>query len=298
MLHLDPQTLRVLVAIEDHGSFSGAAAAVNLVPSAVSRRVQELEAATSLELVKRDPRRVEFTVAGQLLAERARRILAEIDAAVGEMQSFSEGVRGEVKVATSIFALHAGLPCEIAAFRDRHPRIDINLQMLASGEVIAALHRRKVDVGLFATSQVPQGLRTKVHSTDRMCLLVPARHRLARRLTVRFQDFAAEDLLRLPAGAEAQQMLVDQARRHGLRLRQPFQAGSLDAVVAMARAGLGLALVPAASWNSLGPFRGLRQVAIDETWSETQLLVATNVSLPAGSPGYRLFQELSVDRQI
>lgn len=293
-LHLDPQTLRVLVAIDDYRSFAGAAAAVNLVPSAVSRRVQDLETSLGFELVKRSPRSVEFTVAGKLLLARARRILDEMHAAVSELELVGKGVRGVVKVAASMFALHANLPSDLASFKARYPGIEFDFETLPSREVAEALRRGEVDIGIIAASaSTPlHGLRSKVYINDHVVLMVPSAHRLARLKQVSFQDFATEDLLQLPGGTDIQQLLDEQAKRCGMTLRRTYRVGSLDAAVSMTRAGLGLAIIPLSSWGSIGPFHGLCVVPINESWSTSQLLLAASDSLPSTSVGYRLFSEL------
>ena len=292
-LHLDPQTLRVLVAIDDYQSFAGAAAVVNLVPSAVSRRVQDLEAAIGLELVRRSPRSVEFTDAGKALLVRIRGILKEMNAAVSDLELLSQGLSGVVKVATSMFALHAGLPDELAAFKGRYPGIELDFETLPSFVIVEALQRQEVDVGIFAASILPDGLRARVYLTDQIVLMVPSEHPLAKSERVLFKDFASENLLQLPSGTDIQHLLDDQAKQHGVKLRRSYRVGSLDAAVAMAKAGLGLALVPKASWDSLGPFRGLSIVSIEEAWAWTKLVLATNESVAESSAAFRLFSELA-----
>lgn len=291
-LHLDPQTLRVLVAIDDYQTFAGAAAAVNLVPSAVSRRVQELESAIGFELVQRSPRSVMFTEAGRLLLVRVRRILEEMNAAIADLELLAQGVRGVVKVATSMFALHAGLPGDLANFKARYPGIELDFETLPSLAIVRALQRQEVDVGILAASVLPEQLRTRVYLTDQIVLMVPMQHPIAKLEAVRFSDFCAETLLQLPSGSDIQHLLDDQAVQRGTRLRRSYRVGSLDAAVAMTRAGLGLAIIPKASWESLGPFRDLSIIRIDEPWATTRLLLAINKAVASSSAAYRLFSEL------
>lgn len=292
-LHLDPQTLRILVAIDDYRTFAGAAAAVNLVPSAISRRIQELEGAIGFDLVKRSPRSVEFTDAGKALLERARRILDEMNAAISDLEFLAQGVRGVVKVATSMFALHAGLPRDLAAFKARYPGVELDFETLPSLAIIAALERQEVDVGILAASMLPEGLLSSVYLTDQVVLMVPSEHGIAGRQGVRFRDFAGETLLQLPSGTDIQQLLDDQARHHGMHLHRSYRVGSLDAAVAMTRAGLGLSIIPKASWESLGPFRGLTIVPIEEPWATTKLLLAICQATPPSAAAHRLFAELT-----
>ncbi|MDB5913313.1 MAG: LysR family transcriptional regulator [Ramlibacter sp.] len=123
--------------------------------------------------------------------------------------------------------------------------------------------------------------------------MVPRDHRLAASKCVCFDDLLREELLQLPAGTDVQQILDEQARLAGAKLKISYRVGSLDAAVAMTRAGHGLAIIPRSSWESLGPFQGLAIVPIEESWSHTQLLVSMRKSQPETSPGFRLFSELA-----
>ncbi|QHE78873.1 MULTISPECIES: LysR family transcriptional regulator [unclassified Hydrogenophaga] len=91
--HLNPQNLRVLLAIEEHGSLSRAARQVNLVPSAVSRRVTELEQSLGTQLLRRSAHSAEFTAAGRTVLSRARAILGEMDALAVDLAALSAGTR-------------------------------------------------------------------------------------------------------------------------------------------------------------------------------------------------------------
>ena len=121
------QTLRILVAIDEQGNFTRAADQVNVVVSAVSRRIQELEELLGVALLHRTPHQIAFTDAGKVVLERARRILQEVDGIATDLVSLEGGVRGRVSLAASLFSLFEALPFDLANFRQAFPGIDVAL---------------------------------------------------------------------------------------------------------------------------------------------------------------------------
>lgn len=287
--HVDLQTLRIFVAVAEQGNFKKAAAQISMVPSAVSRRIQELERVLGVQLVNRTPHAVEFTGAGQALLERAHRILKELDGLSLDMAGFTDGTRGSVRLAASVFSLMESLPDDLARFVRQFPSIGLSFQSLSSRQVIEALRKKQIDVGVFAASAVPTGMRAQVYRDDRLTLLVRTGHPLARRSSVGIADIAAHEVIGPLAGTETEQLLADQARRHGMRMRSSIRVASLDGMVMMAQAGFGVAIVPANAWSRFGPFRGLRRVEIHEPWAVRQLLVGMLAGTPGASPAGRLF---------
>ncbi len=290
---LQLQTLRILVAIADHGTFARAAEDVNLVPSAVSRRVQELEQLVGQPLLHRSPHAVRFTEAGSLLLNRARRILHEIDGLEADLAGLEEGARGRVRMAASTFALFESLPEVLARFRRQFPGIDVEFQSLSSKRVIAGLYGKTLDLGIFAASRLPPGIDGILYRQDHLAVLVPQTHELAQRAGLTLADVANQALIGPPPGTEIEKVLRDQARRAGLRLNPSMQVASLDAMVLMVQAGLGLCIVPSRVWSRLGPFPRVTRIPLAEPWSLRQLFLGTLPNTPANSPTWRLYHQLS-----
>ncbi|CAB3741114.1 HTH-type transcriptional regulator GltC [Paraburkholderia sediminicola] len=290
---INAQTLQILLAVEEHGSLTRAAEQVRLVPSALSRRIAELEATIGTQLLRRTPHGAEFTAAGRSVLSHARTILGEIDALADELASFAEGTRGAVRFAGSVFSLTHRLPSDLASFRRTFPQISLEFHTRTSRDVVAGLLKDDIDVGVFASSEVPPGLRAMVYEEDVLTLLIPDHHPLAERESVGLDDIADYELVSSPPGTETRQLTTDQARRRGLRLRSSIEVSSLDAMVLMTRAGLGIAIVPGHAWDAFGPFHGLRSLPIQEHWAHRQIMVAMPASTALATPAGRLFLQLA-----
>src|SRR4051812_38948096 len=102
---LDPVKLQTLVAVLEHGSFSSAASALSLTQPAVSRHLALLESQLGTQLVRRTPRGVHPTEAGQLLAAHAEAILARGALAERQLAALSGLRAGHVRLGSFLTAL-------------------------------------------------------------------------------------------------------------------------------------------------------------------------------------------------
>src|SRR5450755_637863 len=107
---MDLRQLRYLVALSEEQNFTRAAAREHIAQPALSQQIRRLEDELGLALVERTTRRVAITDAGELLVARARRILAEIDAAPVELQDLRGVHGGHVTVG----AMHTMGPVDLA----------------------------------------------------------------------------------------------------------------------------------------------------------------------------------------
>jgi DNA-binding transcriptional LysR family regulator len=98
---MDLRQLRYLVALAEERNFTRAAASVHVAQPALSQQIRKLEDELGLALVERTTRRVALTRAGELLVVRARRILAELEAAETELQALHGMFTGHVTTCRS-----------------------------------------------------------------------------------------------------------------------------------------------------------------------------------------------------
>jgi LysR family transcriptional regulator, transcriptional activator for dmlA len=127
--HLDRPDLELLLAIREHGSLSGAAAAANVVPSVVTKRLAALEARVGLKLFQRTTRRVVPTPEGEALCERALGLLAGFQAMEAELQERHREPVGRVRLAATFGFGRLWLGPALADFQQRHPRLEVQLQL-------------------------------------------------------------------------------------------------------------------------------------------------------------------------
>jgi DNA-binding transcriptional LysR family regulator len=126
---LDRADLQLLLAIRERGSLAGAAAAADVVPSVITKRLAALEARLGLKLFQRTTRRVVPTPEGEVLCERAVALLAGFTAMEAELQERQQEPVGRIRLAATFGFGRLWLGPALAQFQARHPQLEIQLQL-------------------------------------------------------------------------------------------------------------------------------------------------------------------------
>jgi len=124
---LDLTDLRVFVRITDAGSISGAARALGMPKSSVSRSLTRIEGAVGATLVERSTRRLRLTDAGLLLQRHARRILEEVGEAEDAIAGFVGVPRGTLRVSAPPSFAAGSLAPMLPGFLARYPELRLVL---------------------------------------------------------------------------------------------------------------------------------------------------------------------------
>jgi len=165
------------------------------------------------------------------------------------------------------------LPADIAAFAKANPAIRIELAELNSNEIVLGVLEGRADIGIFADRTPALGLHLMPYREDRLVLVVPAGHPLARRRSLRFEDATDFDVVSLSQGTSLAQRLQVETEAMGRRLRVRIQVRSFDAMCQMVAAGLGVAVLPADAVRALVRSLNLRQIPLTDAWARRQLLI-------------------------
>lgn len=270
MKRFEFSTLQVFLAVAESGSLSRAAARVNLAVAAVSKRILDLEEAVGAALFDRHARGVTLTPAGTSLAHHARELLARVDAMRADLSEYARGIRGQVRLAANESAITQFLPAELKRFADAHPRLVVNVTELQTRGIVEAVLEGRADVGIFVSGPVPRELGVYPYRSDELCVVVPARHPLARRRTVRFDDLLEEDFVGLQPGSALSDLLIAKGVS---RLKSRVQVRSFDSVCRMVEANLGIAVLPRGAAAPHASALQLRLVALDEPWARRDLVI-------------------------
>ncbi|MEJ5991870.1 LysR family transcriptional regulator [Ramlibacter sp. PS3R-8] len=126
---LDRADLELLLAIRAHGSLAGAAAAADVVPSVITKRLAALEARLGLKLFQRTTRRVVPTAEGEAICERAQGLLAGFHAMEAELRERQREPVGRIRLAATFGFGRAWLGPVLAEFQARHPQLEVQLQL-------------------------------------------------------------------------------------------------------------------------------------------------------------------------
>lgn len=121
--------MRCFLQVAERGSVTRAAEALRTAPSAVSRRIKELEARLGTQLLLRTTRQMSLTEAGRTFQDRARRILADLDEAEAEASDRHAALKGSLRVAAPLGFGAEHLTPIVIDFMRAHPQVEIELDL-------------------------------------------------------------------------------------------------------------------------------------------------------------------------
>ncbi|RSE89961.1 LysR substrate-binding domain-containing protein [Achromobacter denitrificans] len=241
---LDLTSLRLFVAVCQENSIARAAEREFIAPSAVSRRIAEMEALVGLALIERHTRGVSVTPAGQTVLRHARRIIGDVEAMGAELSRLYAGVKGHVRLVANLSAIVQFLPEDVAAFQRLFPEVDIDLEEQHSPDVLRLVRERAADFGICNRIPGAQGVEQLPYRRDRLAVMLPAGHPKAAARQLSLRDIAGETFVGLRENSALTQLLAAQAAALGATLAVKIRVASLDALCRMTHAGLGIAVMP------------------------------------------------------
>jgi DNA-binding transcriptional LysR family regulator len=242
-------TLRQLDAfleVAKSRNFSRAATALNVSQPALTLMIQKLERQLDVVLFQRLARGAELTTAGRELLPDVQRAVATLEDLVRDLHDSSRPRGGLVTIA-SVPSLCADLlPRLIAEFGKVHPQIRVALKdaMTENRALVNMVRIGDIDFGFSSFADEDEGLHFQPIVHDALVAVVSREHPFARRKKVRWKELAAHPLIGMGYMSHVR-VLVDQAfAENGLAKRPSYEASIVGTAVGMARAGLGVAVVP------------------------------------------------------
>jgi DNA-binding transcriptional LysR family regulator len=236
--------LQAFVAVAELGRFNLAAAHLNLTQSAVSILVKELEAELKQRLFDRHTRMVNPTMAGREFLPQARKVLDDLEMAVENIHELNTLQRGRVTVATAIVLAATLVPPVIARFVSRYPDVIVQIRDMPEEEIRSALKRNEVDLGIGTLSGEDAEIDATLLGRDRLTLVCPADHRLARRTEVRWSDLDGETLIGLAKENPLRDMVDHALKSVGVEVKTKYEVRFSTTAISMIAEGLGVSILP------------------------------------------------------
>lgn len=294
-MRFDMTDLRLFIQVAEAGSITGGAERANIALSAASARIAGMEARLGVPLLERQRIGIALTSAGHALLNHARTIDRQFARMLGELDEFTMGLKGHVRLFTNTNAETGLLPKVLAGFLLAHPAVSINLQEHSSEAISQSLLDGSADMGILAAELPPSLLQSFSLADDRLVLITARGHRLAQLSSVSLSEALEEDFVGLSDGAALQAFLVAKAARIGQRMRTRLRMRGLDGVCRMVAQSVGAAIVPLSTAEFFQCVLDLSIVPLREVWAERRLhLCVRNIAeLP---PQGRKLAEYLIDQ--
>ncbi len=242
---MDFRQLNALLAVADHGSFSAAARALHTVQSNVSTHVARLERELDTTLIDRATGAL--TEQGQVVAARARRIRAELDAMVADVTSLNADITGQVRLGCIGTTARWLVPLLVAAMAERHPMVKVVIVDATTTSLIPQLEQGTLDLAIVNLPIDDTDVALEPLFDEDRLLVVPSGHRLYGRERVTLADLDGEPLLLEPPGTSFRDQLDEQAAAAGITLVAQAEIDGMRLLASLAFQGHGAALLPASA---------------------------------------------------
>jgi DNA-binding transcriptional LysR family regulator len=273
-MKIDTLGVQAFIAIAEAGSFGAAADALHITQTALSRRLQNLESFLGVMLVERTTRSVALTPIGRNFLPQARRLLADLSAALVEIRETGRSMRGDVTIAcVPTVGVHY-LPRIVQQYAALYPDNRIRILDHASSDVAAAVLRREAEFGINMQGAEDPELASLPLLTDRFVLVCRRDHPLAVRGRLAWKQLQPHALILAGADSGNRPLLDVALQKHDVRLRSFYEVQRSSTAVGMAAAGAGVAVVPGLAVQP-GAYPQLKVVPlVDPVVSRTLVLLS------------------------
>jgi DNA-binding transcriptional LysR family regulator len=242
-MEFDLRQLEAFVGVVNNRGFSAAAKAMHLSQAAVSERVANLEHAVGMRLLDRGPREIQTTSVGERFYTLARQLLEHKQAVSLELSELAGVVRGTLRIGASNIPGEYLLPPLLPTFCSDYPRIELDMQIRDSVEIMEYVHNGEIELGVIGAKPTENHFTVEQLWEDRLLLVVPAGHRLAGRKSVSADEIADDPFIMREQGSGTRKLLEAVLSLRGIDL-PPVRAtlGSTTAVKEAVIGGLGVTI--------------------------------------------------------
>lgn len=236
--------LRYLTALADLRHFGRAAQACHVSQPTLSTQIRKLEEELGVALVERAPRQVMLTPVGRDIADRARRVLADVEQMRETARRTLDPEGGSIRLGIFPTLGPYLLPHVVPVLRTRFPKLELLLVEEKTEQLLAMLRNGRLDAAVLALPLHEDWLETEFLFEEPFMLAVPNNHRLSNRRNLQLSDLADQHLLLLEDGHCLRDQALEVCTMAGAGEKDGFRATSLETLRQMVAAGVGITLLP------------------------------------------------------
>ncbi|MGO9116746.1 MAG: LysR substrate-binding domain-containing protein [Desulfomonilaceae bacterium] len=281
---MEMRHLRYFVAVAENLHFGRAAEQLHMCQPPLSQQIKSLEEELGLLLFCRKNKRVTLTDAGRAFLEDAREILQRTESASERARDIANGMLGLISLAFVLPAMDTFFPKAIREFRPENPRVEIRLLEMGTLAQLDALAAGSIDLGVMRLfQQDTRGLVVEKIVEEPYVLAIPSQHPLALSRTVPLAALDSEPLIFFPRrnNPPLHDRIMACCHAVGCRPRISQEAILKVTAIALAEAGVGIALVPASAKKQRRTGVVFRKISGELPMVELSLVWRAEMDLPA-----------------
>lgn len=242
---METRHLRYFVAVAEERHFGRAAARLHMAQPPLSQQIKQLEEQLGARLLTRSTRKVELTAAGELLLERGRRILEDLDTLEADVAQVAAGARGVLRVGFTGSATYRLMPQIVREAKEKLPGLLLNVQgEMLTPQLVAGLEDHSLDVAVLRPPVRSADLEVKFLEHDELVVALPDDSPWAEFGTLSLDQLAGEAFVAYPLDSAVTGIFLDACRKSGFFPRIVQEARETSTLLSFVAAGAGAALIP------------------------------------------------------
>ncbi len=283
---LSIKQLRAFMALYEQRNFTRAAADVCLSQPAFSALINGLEAEVGFRLFDRDTRQVRIAPDGEAFFQIARQYIRLHEASVQEIEAMARGERGRVCVATLPSLAASWLPVILPAFRERFPKVRVELIDAPSDRCLQAVRDGLADFACTPSVVADDGFVCEKLCSERFYFVCPEGHPLAEQRAVRVEQLKGLTLLSFAQTTSIRQHVGPSLPKGAWH--DSLEVEQLTTMMGLISAGLGASIIPElALYQFRMPGIVIRPLEDFDAQREIHLIVRADSSLSVAAQNFR-----------
>ncbi|MFB6961792.1 LysR family transcriptional regulator [Streptomyces sp. NPDC056309] len=280
-MRYDLDDLRLFLHIVTEGSITAGAERMHLSLPSASARVRSLEHHAGVALLIRGRRGVRPTPAGTTLARHARDVLDQTARLESAVASYTRSPAAPLTLLAGGSAMHRLVPQALVSFLRAHPEVDVTVCESRTPQTVRMLADGEADLGVVVDDEARDcGLRMEPLGDDSLVVIGQAGGIIAGRASLTYSEVAEHPLVGLDAGSSLRRWIEKHLGPHAPVARYRTTVADLGVLVALAAAGVGLAVVPR---RAIDPDQPLTVSELQDPWARRHHLLAWGVKDRASS---------------
>ncbi|GAC1446612.1 MAG: LysR family transcriptional regulator [Pyrinomonadaceae bacterium] len=236
--------LEFFLKVIEEGSFSKAADCVYRTQPAVSIAVKRLEEEVGAPLFDRSQKTPTLTEAGQIIYDHARQMLALREQARARVKELKTLQHGRVRIGANESTTLYLLPQIILAFRNKYPKIKVEISRHISANLPREILDRKIDFALTASEPNDRDLEAFPILKDELVLILSPKHPLVGREFLNVKDLGDESFVAHNVKSQSRLKVIETFAKHHTSLNITLELATIETIKRFVQLKIGLAFVP------------------------------------------------------
>lgn len=293
-IHVELRQLKYFIEVAEREHMSEAAEYLNVAQSAISRQITNLEKELGVQLFERKGRNVKLLPIGKVFLNHVKEAISTIEYAKLQMDEYINPERGTIKIGFPTSLANSVLPQLLSEFKQAYPNIKIQLQQGTYHELIDIIKERELNIAILGPVVLDDPLISgEPLFYEKMVLLLPQHHRLAKRKSLYLNELKEEDFVLFPKGSIFEKLVSDACYSVGFEAKVAAEAEDLDAIKGMVAAGMGLTILPeSAIGNTDSKFTTIIPISFPDLKRSIGLIRSKHRKL---APSEYVFYQFTVD---